>query len=76
MAILEEILMGGSDIALEIGWIDQWHFYLSAILSHHSTSFRWEPISVYGPADPARSSELLVELKQKLSIAPTGLTTG
>jgi hypothetical protein len=60
------MLMGIRDDTFEVGAIDQGTFFLSAILFHRESKFKFEVIGVYGPADHTRSIQFLVDLEDKV----------
>jgi hypothetical protein len=60
------MLMGIRDDIFEVGAIDQGTFFLSAILFHKESKFKFEVIGVYGPADHACSPQFLVDLEDKV----------
>jgi endonuclease/exonuclease/phosphatase family metal-dependent hydrolase len=60
------MLMGIRDEVFEVGAIDQGTFFLSAVLFHRESKFKFEVIGVYGPADHARSAQFLVDLEDKV----------
>jgi endonuclease/exonuclease/phosphatase family metal-dependent hydrolase len=60
------MLMGIRDEVFEVGTIDQGTFFLSAVLFHRESKFKFEVIGVYGPADHTRSAQFLVDLEDKV----------
>jgi exonuclease III len=60
------MLMGIRDDVFEVGVIDQGSIFLSAILYHRESEFKFEMIGVYGPADHTRSIQFLVDLENKV----------
>ena len=57
----------------EVEYMDRGEFFLSMVLSHRRSRFRWEVIIVYGPADHARSPAFLAELRAKVARCATPL---
>jgi hypothetical protein len=60
------MLMGIRDDVFEVGATDQGSFFLSAILYHRESQFKFEMIGVYGPADHTRLIQFLVDLENKV----------
>ena len=60
------ILLGAKEDTFEIEDMDSGDFFVSMSLTHRRSSFRWEVIIVYGPADHSRSPAFLLELKSKV----------
>jgi exonuclease III len=61
------MLLGIRDETCEVGSIDQGPFFLSAMVFHRESKFKFEVIGVYGPANHSRSSLFLSSLEDKVS---------
>ena len=53
--------------------MDRGEFYVSMVLTHRRSGFRWEVIIVYGPADHSRAPAFLAELRAKVEGCDTPL---
>jgi hypothetical protein len=51
-------------------------FYVSMILRHRFTNFRWEMVTVYGLAQHERAQDFIVELSRKCLVASLPLVFG
>jgi exonuclease III len=57
------ILLGVKQDVVEVGAFDEGTFFVSALLKHMKTDFKWEVVVVYGPAQHDRLELFLEELK-------------
>ena len=65
------ILLGVKEETFEVEDMDRGEFFLSMLISHRLTNFRWEVIIVYGPTDHLSSSAFLAELTAKMERCST-----
>jgi exonuclease III len=64
------ILLGANSDTFEVGTIDKGEFFASIVLHQRNNGFKWEAITVYGPADHSRSVDFLAELHNKIANSP------
>ena len=57
------ILLGVRDSTMEVGNLDRGQYFLSNVVYHRATKFKWEFIGVCGLANHALSGEFLLELE-------------
>jgi hypothetical protein len=57
-------------LTFEVGTIDKGEFFASIALHQRNNGFKWEAITVYGPADHSRSLDFLTELHNKIANSP------
>jgi hypothetical protein len=66
------MLMELKDDVFEVGSIDQGQFFLSALVYHRASKFKFEVVGVYGPADHGRSAQFLADLEGKVGRCSPG----
>jgi exonuclease III len=59
------ILMGIKEDYLEVEDTEVGDYYVSMVLKHRLTNFRWEMLTVYGPAQHDQSSNFIAKLSRK-----------
>lgn len=68
--------MGVKEDALEVEQEDKGSFYVSMVIRNRLNNFRWELITVYGPANHAMSSDFISELSRKCLTTDLPLVIG
>jgi hypothetical protein len=63
------ILMGVREDKYEVEDSEVGGFYASMVLRHRTTNYRWELITVYGPANHDKSVDFIAELSRKCMYA-------
>jgi hypothetical protein len=70
------ILMGVKEDLSEVEDTEIGEFYVSMVLRHRTTNFRWEMMTVYGPAHPEGVADFIAELSRKCFYATLPMVMG
>jgi exonuclease III len=70
------ILLGVKDRGLEVEDTKVGEFYISMVLRNKVSNFRWELITVYGPANHEKTPDFIAELSRKCLLATLPMVLG
>jgi exonuclease III len=70
------ILMGIKEGSYELEDSDIGNFYVSIVVRQRTTNYRWELVTVYGPAQQDKPRDFIVELSRKCMVATLPLVFG
>jgi exonuclease III len=70
------ILMGIKEDSYELEDLDIGDFYVSMVVRQRTTNYRWELVTIYGPAQQDKSGDFIAELSRKCMVATLPLVFG